>query len=95
MRTTQTESDKQTKQMTMTRTLGRTDNRQTDRQTDRQKNTRDINMVRKKSALTPLESDEGDPRLLKVIDLRPESDSSRVRRPRIVLRQRVLGLPQL
>ena len=54
-----------------------------------------INTIKTKWWSTPLESDQRDPSLLKMIDLRPQSQGSRVSRPRIVLHQRVLGLPQL
>ena len=44
---------------------------------------------------TPPESDQGNSRLLKVVDLRPESDGRGIGGPGVVLSQRVLGLPQL
>ena len=51
-----------------------------------------INIAELRSNFAPLESDQGNPGLLKVVNLCPQSDGCRVGGPGIVLGQCVLGL---
>jgi hypothetical protein len=56
---------------------------------------RAVETFEKISSSASFEADQGSPRLLKVIHLRPKSQGGRVGRPRSVLHQPIPGLPQL
>lgn len=54
-----------------------------------------INTAELKSNFTPLVSDQGNPGLLKVVDLCPQRNSRQVSGPRVALSQYILDLPRL